>query len=186
MENFYYMLVLIGGSMLAYYIVFVVGKKFSPSSIAGKSLPPAIGFVLQVLIPAALIPMVSSAFFKNLDKTFEVTKNVGDSGYLSFIGKIFESAESIDRLWSIVTLAIVLTVFRYIIENMPDRPSGLTGAGIALAIVILAATTSSVLWDLVADKIWLKVVQMFDNIWWETTPGEIIRKWLFPDIIRLP
>ncbi len=116
------MLVLIGGSMLAYYIVFVVGKKYSPSSIAGKSIPAAVGFVIQVLLPAALIPIVSSAFFKNIDKMFNITKDVGSSPYLGFVTKIFEGAEAADRLWSIVTLFLVFTIFRYVIDNMPDTP----------------------------------------------------------------
>jgi hypothetical protein len=185
MENFYYMLVLIGGSMLAYYIVFVVGKKFSPASVGGKPVPGVIRFVIQVVIPAALIPMVSSAFFKNINKTFEVTKRVGETPYLKFITDIFEESQTTDRLWSIITLFLVFTIFKHIIENMPDEPVGIGIAVIALAIVILAATASSILWDLVAEKIWIRIVQMFDEIWWDTTPGAIVREWLFSEQKRI-
>ncbi|NLZ24664.1 hypothetical protein GX888_02910 [Candidatus Dojkabacteria bacterium] len=185
METFYYMLILIIGSMFTYYIVFVVGKKFSPTTIAGKPVPAALRFIIQVVLPAALIPIVSSAFLKNIDKTFEITKRVGSSPYLGFVTKVFEGAESTERFWAIITLFLVFAISKYIIENMPDNPSTLGTAAIALALVIIAATASSIIWNLVAEKVWLRTVQMFDSIWWDTTPGAVVREWLFPDTPRI-
>lgn len=185
MENFYYTLVLIGGSFAAYYIVFRVGEKIAPSELGGIKVPRALGLVIQVLLPAVLLPLVAPAILKNLDKMYSITQEVSGSPYLKFISDFFESAENANKIWATLSIFLSYIIFKEITEKMPERPKGFGSFLIALAIVILSATASSILWDLVAVKVWLRMIQFFDSIWWDSQPGAVIREWIFPEQQRI-
>lgn len=186
MENFFYTLVLVGGSALAYYLVFYVGKKLAPSEVFGFKLPKAITFILQIILPAVLLPLLASGALKNIDKMFEVTQTVGNSPYLSIVTDLFEGAEDTNKVWAMLSLVVTFVIFKHVIKNMPDNPNGAVSFGLALLVVVLVSVASSVLWDIVAEKIWLKTLTFFDSIWWDTTPGAIIREWIFPNQQRIP
>ncbi len=185
MEEFFYLFILTGGSALAYYIVFVVGKKIAPVALGTMKLPKAITFVLQFFLPALLIPLLAPYILKNIDKMYNITKGIGESPYLSVITKVFEGAENTDRLWAIISLFLFFEIFKNVIENMPNGPASLGGFGMALAIVIITPAASAFLWELVGEKIWIRAIEFFQSLWWDTIPGNIIREWLFPEAVRI-
>ena len=185
MDNFFYTIVLFLGSMMAYYIFFVVSAKVVPKVIGGKPLSAGIQILIQILVPAFIMPMIVPGILKNLDNMFEITQSVGSSPYLSIITGFFESAEAQNRLWAVLSIAIFLLIFKKVIESMPDGTTGLGSFAISVVVIIFIATSSSVLWDLVAERIWLNTIQSFDRVWWETVPGNIIRQWWFPEQVRI-
>lgn len=186
MDSFFYILILVGGTILAYYIVFVIGPKIAPAGLGKIKWPSGVTFLIQFVFPSFLLGMLAPAVLKNINKMFNITKEIGESEYLSVITKTFENSENAGRLWSMISFFLFLIIFKYIVENMPDKPLGLGAFAIAVIVVVFAATGSSVLWDIVGDKIWLRSIEFLDSVFWETEPGVIIREWWFPDATRIP
>lgn len=186
MDNFFYLLVLAGGSGLAFWLFTVAAKKIAPSGLGKGKWTPAVSFIIQIVIPAIAIPILAKGALKNMDKMYKVTEEVGSSPYLTVLTDIFENAEASQRFWAMISLFLVFSIGKIIIESMPNNPAGFGAFAIAIVVVVVAVSGTSFLWDLVAEKIFLRSVVFFDSIWWDTTPGGIVREWWFPEATRIP